>query len=533
MSFFGELKRRNVIRVGIAYVLMGWVALQFADFALDLVDAPNWVIQSLTIVVVIALPFVLFFSWAYELTPEGLKRDGDVDRSHSITGDTARKLDRTIIVVLIVALGYFFWESRFAGDTETGLESTTAAPDPVASTEMATAQSVAVLPFLNLSNDPEKEYFSDGITEEIINAVVKIPGISVPARTSVFGYKGHQGDIRAVGMELGVTHVLEGSVRSQGDQVRVTAQLIKVDDGFHLWSENFDRRLENIFAVQDEIAAAIAEVVVGELGVQAVPNRTSNMAAYDLYLQGRALFRVRNRNAVDVLAQATEADPDFAPAWAVLAQAWQVAGYRDRDFHSQREAERFARHALELDPENVDALNALAAVLRDTWRWAESEAVFQRALAIDPDSAELLEDWAEFLHAVGRFDEMLEVTTKAYALDPQLQALADAHTMALALADRYDEALAVVDAFHPDTINPYFGPLWKVQTLLAKDDINTVISILENVPANMAPNNVTQSLLDLSRNPASEEVAPPNASNARTIQRSHSPTPRHACAGDR
>lgn len=505
MSFFAELRRRNVFRVGIAYALMGWVVLQFADFALDLIDAPNWVIQSLTIIVAIGLPFVLFFSWAYEMTPEGLKRDADVDRSRPEAGRAARKLDRFIIILLVVALGYFFWESRLAGPPGPGAAvPPKGAPTPNGATPATGGHSIAILPFMNMSADPEKEYFSDGITEEIINAVVKIPGISVPARTSVFGFKGHQGDIRAVGVELGVDHVLEGSVRSQGDQVRVTAQLIKVDDGFHLWSETYDRKLENIFVVQDEIAGAIAEVVVGELGVQAVPNRTENMAAYDLYLQGRTLFRNRDRDAVNVLTRAAEADPAFAPAWAALAQAWQIEGYYDQDIGTQERAEEFARRALAIDPDNVDALNALASVLRDTWRWAEAEAVFRRALAIDPQSSELLEDWAEFLVAVARFDEMLEVTTAAYALDQRLQPLSDAHIQALTLAGRYEDGLAVIDAYDVQDINTYYGPLWKAPTLLAKDDLAAIVALIEAAPDGSIPAELRDAYLVLLDDPENE-----------------------------
>ena len=300
--------------------------------------------------------------------------------------------------------------------------------------------SVAVLPFVNMSSDPEQEYFSDGITEEIINALVKIPGLSVPARTSVFGFKGHQGDVRKIGVELGVEHVLEGSIRSQGDQVRITAQLIKVDDGFHLWSETFDRKLENIFVVQEEIATAIATILTGELGlgVTTVPNQTRNMEAYDIYLHGRALLRKRDDLAVEVLEKATLADPGFAPGWAALAIAYQVSEMDD-------EAMRTAERALQIDPDNVDALDAMASALRTKKRWAEAESFYDRALAIDPQSSELLEDYAEFLSFVGRTEEALNVTTRGFAIDPNLVPLALQHIEALLSNGKPDEALLVLD----------------------------------------------------------------------------------------
>ena len=282
----------------------------------------------------------------------------------------------------------------------------------------------------------DQEYFSDGITEEIINALVKIPGLSVPARTSVFEFKGHKGDVRKIGERLGVANVLEGSVRSQGDQVRITAQLIKVDDGFHIWSETFDRRLENIFVVQEEIAAAIALALLGELGgsLQTVPNKTRNMAAYDTYLKGRAALRKRQDEAVPLLEQATQADPTFAPAMAALAIAYQsVAGNVDQAMST-------AQKALALAPDNVDALNAMGAGLRSKRRWLEAEQYFDKALAIDPNSAELLEDYAEFLAYVGRTEEALAITTRGMEIDPMLLPLFAAHVEALVSNQRGDEA---------------------------------------------------------------------------------------------
>ena len=306
-----------------------------------------------------------------------------------------------------------------------------------------------------MSSDPEQEYFSDGITEEIINSLVKIPGLSVPARTSVFGFKGHQGDVRKIGQELGVAHVLEGSIRSQGNQVRITAQLIKVDDGFHLWSETFDRQLENIFAVQEEIAAAIAKVLTGELGlsVTTVPNQTRNMEAYDMYLQGRALLRNRDLKAIEVLERATQSDPDFAPAWAALAIAYQALTYDEKTIPT-------AEKALQLDPNNVDALDALASALRAQRRWMEAEKLFDRALAIDPQSSELLEDYAEFLAYVGRTDEALAVTTRGYAIDPNLIPLAIAHLEALLSNNKLDEAMETANKIIAD----YPGHRWLSQT---------------------------------------------------------------------
>jgi TolB-like protein len=302
--------------------------------------------------------------------------------------------------------------------------------------------SVAVLPFVNMSANAEQEYFSDGITEEIINELVRVPGLKVAARTSVFAFKGRDQDIRSIGGDLGVTHVLEGSVRSDGEQLRITAQLIQVDDGFHMWSETFDRERVNVFAIQDEIANAIAEVLTEQLidfkSVAQEP--VVGIREYDDYLRGRALLRSRTneglQQALVLFRGVTEASPEYAPAWAALAITADVM-----DDHPQ--AEKAARRALEIDPDNVDALNALAAAYRDTWRWAEAEALFDRAMAIDSDSTELLEDYAEFLLASGQMTLALEIAEKGYRADPYLDPLVGAYAEALMAAGRLDEALEV------------------------------------------------------------------------------------------
>jgi len=466
MSFFAELKRRNVIRVGIAYAVIAWLIMQFSDVVLNNIEAPIWVFKVIMLILGIGFPIALIFAWAFELTPDGIKKEKDVDRSQSIRSETGKKLNFAIIGLLAVVAVYFFWESRFADDAEKGSEpffqqttdQTTQADEkraltPISGKQASDDKSVAVLPFVNMSSDPEQEYFSDGITEEIINALVKIPGLSVPARTSVFGFKGHQGDVRQIGQQLNVAYILEGSIRSQANQVRITAQLIKVDDGFHLWSETYDRQLDNIFVVQEEIAAAISKVLVGALdvGVATVPNKTVNMEAYDTYLNGRALLRERNMEAIEVLEHATQLDPSFAPAWAVLALAYQIRGYYIASGPEyQEKAKQTARHALSMDPNNVDALDALASAMRDTWHWAEAEKLFDQALAIDPQSSELLEDVSEFLCGVGRVHDCLEVAKRGYGLDPNFKVLRGNFVEALVFTGQYKEAIEVTQQLWPE-----------------------------------------------------------------------------------
>ncbi|HET6563930.1 MAG TPA: hypothetical protein VFG52_00845, partial [Xanthomonadales bacterium] len=272
LSFLEELKRRNVVRVGVVYLIAAWLLAQVADLMLENFNAPEWVIQSILVVLIIGFPIALIFAWAFELTPEGIKKEKDVDRSQSITPQTGRKLDFMIIGILAIALAYFIWESRFestesdmpatstvipaqSGIQEPSSEAIVASAESPAIAAEASAKSIAVLPFVNMSSDPEQEYFSDGISEEILNSLAKVKELKVAGRTSSFAFKGENQDLRQVGETLGVANILEGSVRKSGNKVRITAQLIQVDDGFHLWSESYDRELTDVFAIQDEISS--------------------------------------------------------------------------------------------------------------------------------------------------------------------------------------------------------------------------------------------------------------------------------------
>ncbi len=451
MSFFEELKRRNVVRVGIAYAVAAWVLLQLTDVVGEILVLPEWGGKLILLVVVVGFIPALILAWAFEWTPEGVKRESEVDRSQSASRQTGKKLNAIILVLMAVALAYLLFDKFYLSALGTGSRDEVAVTEVLAPSEppppgqsSTDSPSVAVLPFLNMSADAEQEYFSDGITEEIINALVRVPGIKVAARTSVFAFKGQEKDIRAIGDELDVTHVVEGSVRSDGKQLRITAQLIQVKDGFHLWSETFDRERVNIFAIQEEIAAAIAGVLNEQLGANTVKQEAPRISvqAYDDYLRGRAHLRARSdadlEQAYQLFLKVTEAYPDYAPAWAALAI---TADVTDQD----AAAERAAQRALAIDPDNVDALDALGSVYRDAWRWQEAEALFNRALAIDPDSAELLEDVAEFMASTGRVKEQLELAERGYAIDPYLDPLVDVYAGALITAGQTGQALEVWD----------------------------------------------------------------------------------------
>jgi TolB-like protein len=276
MGLVSELRRRNVFRVAIAYVIIAWLILQVGDTLAPALRLADWVNTALAFFLIVGFPLAIFFAWAYELTPEGIKLEQHVDRSQSITHLTGRKLDYVIIAVLSVALVYFAFD-KFVLDVSRDAELVQTTTEAV--TEQAIepaklgipAKSVAVLPFVAISNGPDDEYFADGLTEEILNSLSHVPELLVTARTSAFAFKGQNVPVPEIAARLGVAHVVEGSVRRDGEQVRITAQLVRAANGFHVWSDSYDRSSQDSFGVQAEIAekvAAALDVVLDEEQLQ-------------------------------------------------------------------------------------------------------------------------------------------------------------------------------------------------------------------------------------------------------------------------
>lgn len=326
MSFFRELKRRNVFRVGAAYAVTAWVLLQVLDVVGEILELPAWGGKLILLVLVAGFFVALFVAWAFELTPQGIKRESEVDRSQSITPQTGRRLDRFIIVALAVAVGYllvdkFFLQERIAAPTSTP---TVAEAEPVAAGD----PSVAVLPFVNMSGDADNEYFSDGLTETLLHVLAQLPGLRVAARTSSFAFKGQNTDIGEIAATLGVAHLLEGSVQKADDRVRVTAQLIRAEDGFHVWSQSYTRPLEDIFAIQDEIAADVARALGGSLlddpESETHVVSTQDLDAYDSFLKGLEQQAIYSYTSLDLaerqFKQALVHDPGFTEARLALAR---------------------------------------------------------------------------------------------------------------------------------------------------------------------------------------------------------------------
>ena len=352
MSFIDELRRRNVFRVGIAYAIATWVLLQITEVITPILGLPGWAPKLIFVILAVGFVPAVIFAWAFELTPEGIKKEKDVDRSESITHHTGRKLDFAIIAVLVLAVGLLLAD-KFSGKP---------APDA----EQVTIKSIAVLPFVNISSDKEQEYFSDGITEEILNSLASVKELKVAGRTSSFAFKGQNQDLRRIGELLGVKHILEGSVRKSGTTVRITAQLVQVEDGFHLWSDTYDRELTDVFAIQDEIANEILIQLKAWLldkEQQVIVSKRTDPEVYDLYLLAKQRLYSRTRHtiesAVELLDQAIAKDPDYAPAYAQRGIATMFLS--DRSYGTIPEAEalvrgkRFIDTALEKDPQLAEA----------------------------------------------------------------------------------------------------------------------------------------------------------------------------------
>ncbi|MDH4029422.1 MAG: hypothetical protein OEU49_01110 [Chromatiales bacterium] len=429
-SFFGELQRRNVVRVALLYGVVAWVLIQIVDIVMPRLGIPEWGVTLVIVLLAIGLPIALIFAWAFELTPEGIKRTGEVDPDASITPDTGQKLNHLIIGVLAVAVAYLLVDKFFLASVPDGERSR------IEIAEAPLLTSIAVLPFADMSPAKDQEYFTDGISEELLNLLAKIPDFKVAGRTSSFAFKNKNDDLRIIGEKLGVATILEGSVRKQKDQIRVTAQLVKVDDGYHLWSDTYDRQLDDVFAIQDEIATevvgALKQTLLGEedKAVLASAPRTQNTEAYTAYLRGKHVMRVRNEEtlylALREFRHATNIDPGFAPAWAGVANAYSLlANYEYRQADEVLPLARDAvEMALSLDPQLSDAWAAKGLLLmQENDRDEAAIPVLQKAVEHNPSDAQTLMWLGTELRSARRLEEASAILARAYEIDPLFPSL--------------------------------------------------------------------------------------------------------------
>ena len=423
--FFGELKRRNVYKVAVAYAVVGWLLIQVATQVFPFLEISNWMIRLVILLTAFGFPVALIIAWAFELTPEGVKRteDADAARQHSRGGVWIA----VVVVAATLSLGLFFL-GRYTAGTSTPRSS-----------EPATAsnpqKSIAVLPLVNTSGDPSNEYFSDGLSEELIAVLAKIPELKVIGRGSSFFFKGKSGDSAEIGQKLGVANLIEGSVRKQGDRVRIVAELISAVDGRSLWSETYDRELKDVFAVQAEIAKSVAEQMkvklLGETVRSDAYGPSENPAAHNAVLQSDFYFQQQTaesvRQAITFLQEAVRLDPKYALAYAKLAQAWRqyAASFStdatDDTSKAYDEARRAADAAVSLAPDLVETRKAVAwvAITPDLdFRSAEKE--FRRALQSAPSDAAAKNGLSLALLAQGQLTEAEHSCQEATSLDPLL-----------------------------------------------------------------------------------------------------------------
>jgi len=528
MSFFTELKRRNVFRMGIAYTVVAWVLLQAVDFTLDIISAPNWVMQVFFLAAVVGLPVVLIFSWVFEMTPEGIKLESQIKPDESVTQHTSQKLDRTIITFLAIAvvllLGELFITKEDVPLAIPAPEATVTPPEVTGQSTVNSVRSVAVLPFVNMSSDPEQEYFSDGLSEELLNRLAQNDRLRVAARTSSFQFKGQNLDIGEIGRQLKVKNILEGSVRKSANRLRITAQLIQVDTGFHLWSETYEREMDDVFAIQDDISQAITQALEAELNAgqpSVASNPTENLEAYQLYLQARYLFAKRGGDnllrSVELFKQATDLDANFSEAWSGMGVAYSllpVYTFKMSAKEASQLAVESAQKAIQIDPESPEAYMVLGRINARTDLDVESARKnFEKAYQMAPNNADIVNLYGDFLTLTGDFSNALKIEARAVELDPLAavhhsdmaflylilnrneQALESARTakslapeswdrsdsliMSLLRLSKYDQAIeAIEEAESKPGAIPEYASIWWAMLYYCKNDRESLRRIL-------------------------------------------------------
>lgn len=473
MSLLEELKRRNVVRVGFAYTVIAWLLAQVAEFAFEAFGAPEWALKALIIVLLLGLPLVLIFAWAFEMTPEGIKLEKDVDRSQSITPQTGKKLERITIIGLVLVIVVIVAERYVSSPAPTEPAAIAEAEDATAMEEVVTPgiddKSIAVLPFVSMTAAQEDEFFADGLSEELLNVLAQIDGLKVAGRTSSFYYKGKNEDLRGIAESLGVAHILEGSVRRSGNQIRVTAQLIKADDGFHLWSDTYDRADGNTFVIQDEIASSVADALQTRiLGTTSSPNSVDRGSVEARNLSLIALASLARRTLVDVraardlYAQASTLAPDVPEYYAGYAQAVALQYWNFRDIlpaEAIDESSAAINRALELGTPSADTLaiaglveELRASTAADPDAKAQALSYYEQAIAQDENNILALQWLASIYLDINKPAGARDAFEKVVELDPlntlALTGLANAY-FSLGLRERGRQHLYKVQSLFP------------------------------------------------------------------------------------
>ena len=466
MSFFAELKRRNVLKVAVLYAVVSWLVLQVADVGVSLLGLPTWIGRAVFLLLALGFPLALIISWVYEMTPQGIRRDKDIDRHQSRTGETGRKLNVLIVVLLVLAIAGLIADRLIPETSPVQTTENTpgvAVSDPGAGDQAnreiveVRERSIAVLPFENMSRDEENEPFTIGIHDDILTQISRIAALKVISRTSVMEYRdpGTARNLKEIGQALGVATVLEGGVQRVGDRLRINVQLIDTRTDVHLWAETYDRQLtaSNIFAIQSEIATAIAQALRATLTpdeqkrLAHVP--TENTAALETYFLGKQLLEKRTQSAlsaaVEYFEQVVELDPQFALGYSGLADAYMLlpeySATIDRDLVREK-SEAAARMALTLNPDLPEVLTSMGwnRLIHD-YDWAEAEALLSRAVEIEPNNTGALHWLSHVISWQGRHEEALQWARQAVDVDPSSWLMAMNLSYILMEAGDFDAAI--------------------------------------------------------------------------------------------
>ena len=445
-KFFAELKRRNVYKVAIAYGVVAWLLIQIATQVFPFFEIPNWTVRLVVLVVIAGFPIAVVIAWAFELTPEGLKRTEIADAKYPLGRSPKRAWIYIVIIAGAISVGIFFL-GRYTS------------PKQPEANELP-GKSIGVLPFVDLSQAKDQEYFCDGISEEILDALAKVEGLRVVARTSSFSFKGKNADVAQIAQKLNVENVLEGSLRREGNRIRITAQLINARNGFHIWSETFERELQGVFAVQDEITRSIVDALKIKLAVAPPTHAEQNTEAYDLYLQGLYFSNKSDeeqlRKALSLFQRALDKDPTLSRAWTGIAKAWYwLADAYLKPLEAYPAVESAAMKALELNERDAEAHCYLSEAKRVLhWDLNGAQQELKRALGIDPNSSSA-HLFSAYVHSCsGDLEKVPGEMREAERLDPLSAIVSDLQASLYVNLDRLDDALSA--AKRTLTIDPNF-----------------------------------------------------------------------------
>jgi TolB-like protein/Flp pilus assembly protein TadD len=536
-NFFAELKRRNVYKVAVAYAVASWLLIQVATQVFPFFEIPNWAVRLVVLILIAGFPVALVFSWAFEITPEGIKRESEIESDKSVTHHTGRKIVALTIVLAVVAIGllaYQLWGPKRSTSAQKNVPTENAAP--------VSEKSIAVLPFDNLSDDKSNAYFAEGIQDEILTRLSKIAALKVISRTSTQKYKSAPDNLRDIGKQLGVAHIVEGSVQKIANAVHVNVQLIRVANDEHLWAESYNRKLDDVFAVEGEVASAIADQLNAKLSgteQKAVTDKpTQNAAAYDAYLRGLAIEHTQYgyefyQKAARSYVEAVQLDPNFAVAWARLAvlrsflffnavdantntpgavkeaadramalapeagESWIAQGaYRYRvlrDFAGAVNAYKQAQTRL---PNNSYLLQNLAFVQRRLGLWQEAEATFKKALELDPRDFQLLGSLGgEFYAYLRRFDDARAFMDRALEISPDSASVRGSKAVTLQNEGRLAEAAEELARIPADVTEDFvLSP--RINQAMYERHFDTAISVIErklsSLPAGQPPDSIVE-----------------------------------------